>query len=299
MVYRDSTHRLVIQSGRRRHQNKEGAQGMVEFALVLPLLLLLVFGIIEFGRMLFIYSATHTASREAARYGSAAGVISGTTRYNDCAGIRERAKVLGSLAGIQDGDISIKYDSGPGTAILPDSGCPLPNEINVIGGIHRIIVEINTEFTPIVPLVNIPPAEIRSRSSRTILSNISVKSEIPVVPTPAPGESHVGDLDGSSFYNMGGMWQARVTITVHDAYENLVQGVTVIGTWNEGAVSITECVTDFSGRCTQTSGDIDPSVDFAIFVPTNLDHPYHNYNASANHDLDGDSDGNSIIVTRP
>jgi hypothetical protein len=47
-------------------KRKEWAQGMVEFALVLPLLLVLVYGVIEAGRLLFIYSATQTASREAA-----------------------------------------------------------------------------------------------------------------------------------------------------------------------------------------------------------------------------------------
>ena len=54
----------------RRSKRQEGAQGMVEFALILPLLLLVVFGIIELGRLLVIYSSVGTASREAARYAS-------------------------------------------------------------------------------------------------------------------------------------------------------------------------------------------------------------------------------------
>ena len=54
---------------------KERAQGIVEFALVLPLLLVLMLGIIEVGRLLFIYSSVNSASREAARYGSAAGEV--------------------------------------------------------------------------------------------------------------------------------------------------------------------------------------------------------------------------------
>ena len=52
---------------RRRSKPDENGQGMVEFALVLPLLLLVMFGIIEFGRLLFIYSAVFTSSRDAAR----------------------------------------------------------------------------------------------------------------------------------------------------------------------------------------------------------------------------------------
>ena len=40
---------------------KEYAQGIVEFVLVLPILLLVVLGVIEFGRLLFTYSAVAAA----------------------------------------------------------------------------------------------------------------------------------------------------------------------------------------------------------------------------------------------
>jgi Flp pilus assembly protein TadG len=53
---------------------------MVEFALALPLLLLLIFGILEVGRMVFTYSSVVNASREAVRYGSATGLASGASR---------------------------------------------------------------------------------------------------------------------------------------------------------------------------------------------------------------------------
>jgi Flp pilus assembly protein TadG len=52
---------------------------MVEFALVLPLLLVVMFGLIEVGRLLFIYSVVFTSTREAARYGSASGILAGAT----------------------------------------------------------------------------------------------------------------------------------------------------------------------------------------------------------------------------
>ena len=52
---------------------KNKAQAMVEFAIVLPMLLLLLYGILEAGRLLFIYSTIVTASRQAVRYGSATG----------------------------------------------------------------------------------------------------------------------------------------------------------------------------------------------------------------------------------
>ena len=96
------------------------AQGMVEFALVLPLLLVLIFGIIEAGRLLFLYSAVMSASREAVRYGSASGDVTGlTTYYEDCTGIQDAAMRIGRFAGVSAGEVSITYDHGPGTGSGP------------------------------------------------------------------------------------------------------------------------------------------------------------------------------------
>ena len=62
---------------------------MVEFGLALPILLLVVYGLIESGRAVFIYASVATAARQAARYGSATGDNgAGTLYYNDCSGIR-------------------------------------------------------------------------------------------------------------------------------------------------------------------------------------------------------------------
>lgn len=44
------------------------AQGMVEFALVLPVLLMLIFGIIEFGRIFQAWLSVQNSARFAVRY---------------------------------------------------------------------------------------------------------------------------------------------------------------------------------------------------------------------------------------
>jgi uncharacterized protein (UPF0333 family) len=51
-----------------KHMKKENGQAMVEFALVLPILLLLVAGIIDFGWLFYNHLSANNASREAARY---------------------------------------------------------------------------------------------------------------------------------------------------------------------------------------------------------------------------------------
>lgn len=48
----------------------EKGQSLVEFALVLPVLLLLLFGIVDFGRIFHIYLTMDHAGREAARAAS-------------------------------------------------------------------------------------------------------------------------------------------------------------------------------------------------------------------------------------
>ncbi|NOY98942.1 MAG: hypothetical protein GXP40_07040, partial [Chloroflexi bacterium] len=118
-----------------RTDNKLSGQSMVEFAIVLPILLLILFGIIEFGHLLFVYSSVVTASREAARYGSAAGSADGWTPYYlDCDGIRETARRTGILANIQDENIAIMYDDGVNTY---STTCPPSDDVHLA---DRIVI---------------------------------------------------------------------------------------------------------------------------------------------------------------
>lgn len=53
---------------------RQRSQALVEFALVAPVLLLLSFGIIDFGRALYFYVTIGSTAREVARYAAAASV---------------------------------------------------------------------------------------------------------------------------------------------------------------------------------------------------------------------------------
>src|SRR5688572_26520139 len=167
---------------------KNRAQAMVEFAIALPILLMLLYGILEAGRLLFLYSTIVTASRQAVRYGSATGVgTGGVPRYQDCAGIRAVANKADFLRSFDDDDIAITYDSGPGTPVFDtcdgsvDTGVT-PSTANTT----RINVEIKGDFFPIVPklvpfiersVANSDP--ILGASARTILVSISIAVTAP------------------------------------------------------------------------------------------------------------------------
>lgn len=162
---------------------REKAQSMVEFALVFPLLLLLVYGIMEFGRMLFIYTSVTTSSREAARYGSAVGNVGGVPRYLDCAGIINAARRSAILTPIDEGNVTIIYDRGTdGTEFA--TSCAAANNPNVkfqLG--DRIKVMVAVDYSPIFPLVNFASFTISSRTARTILRTVEILG------TPMPPSS--------------------------------------------------------------------------------------------------------------
>lgn len=165
-----------------RMPRKEAGQGIVEFALTLPFLLLMLFGVIEAGRLLFIYSATNTSSREAARYGSASGsAVGNAVNFKDCSGIRAAAKKMGFLAGIQDGDIVITYDQGPGTtefAVCSDAFTITSPDIGRRVDLgDRVIVRVSAQFQPVLPLVNFPPFTIQSTTARTVIKDVSMGAQ--------------------------------------------------------------------------------------------------------------------------
>jgi hypothetical protein len=167
---------------------KSKAQALIEFALILTLLLTLLYGILEAGRLMFIYASTVMAARQATRYGSATGNnSSGTPYYKDCAGIRAAAKQLGFLNTFSDTNIVITYDSGPSTANLFASCEALAANSASLDSGDRIKVCVSTTWNPIVGALvplrwsgaancsgTVANNTITKRSERTILSSVSI-----------------------------------------------------------------------------------------------------------------------------
>jgi TadE-like protein len=173
---------------------KRRAQAMVEFMLTLPLLLVLIYGIIEVARVIFIFSSVANASREAVRYGSAAGELNNTFFYQDCDGIRAVANESAILTDFDQ--INITYDRGvkPDGTQIPISGvdpdpykdsCPIDGA--TIRNGDRIIVQISASYKPIIPIIPIEPIKIVSASARTFLISIPVLGS--ALPTGFAAES--------------------------------------------------------------------------------------------------------------
>ncbi len=162
------------------------AQSMVEFAIVLPILLALLVGILEVGRMVFVYAVAVNASREAVRFASAIGFNDNTyyLKYQYCSGIRAVAKKYGFLLNLQDSNIAIAYDSGPGTtAITTKCAAGTTNDSTVVAtmGKTRVKVTVSANYSPITKLIPITTRTFTATSYRTIVGNVAIAT-----PTPHP-----------------------------------------------------------------------------------------------------------------
>ena len=88
-----------------KNPRKESGQSLVEFAVVLPLLLLLVFGIIEFGRIFQASLVVNHAARESARQ----AIVAEDARE---ATIKQVVEIAGSSLGLIFEDNVTTYPSG-------------------------------------------------------------------------------------------------------------------------------------------------------------------------------------------
>jgi hypothetical protein len=162
-------------------------QSMLEFSMVLPILMLVIFGLLEVGRAVFMYAAVVNASREAVRYATAYGVDENNVlNYQNCAAIRNTAKRVGFLLPLEDDNIAIKYDTGPDpdTGVVPapfascDPGESVDTSVEMNCG-DRIVVTVTYDYHPMVTLVPMEAQTFASSSARTYLGVVELSADAP------------------------------------------------------------------------------------------------------------------------
>jgi Flp pilus assembly protein TadG len=100
-----------------------GGQSLVEFALILPLLVLFIMVIFDLGRIAYIYSAIHNSAREGARYAAVHGAAS-------VAGTEAAARRL--TAGLDQSAMTVSISS------------PVPEQVEVV---------VTYDFNPATPII--------------------------------------------------------------------------------------------------------------------------------------------------
>lgn len=104
-------------------------QAIVEFAMVLPVFLVLLFALLDFGRVVFAQNTVAQAAREASRFAAVAD------SHFDCGAVTATAIRNAPGLGLNNGDVSCSY---------PDGALP--------GG--RAVVTVSTRVELLTPLIS-------------------------------------------------------------------------------------------------------------------------------------------------
>lgn len=102
----------------RRFVSDRSGIAAVEFALVAPVLLMLVFGAIEIGRVLYEQQTLEEAARETARWATLHGSKS-TTPATATTAMDKAREIAGTYAGLA-GTVTFTPNNSPGSTVIID-----------------------------------------------------------------------------------------------------------------------------------------------------------------------------------
>jgi len=151
---------------RTHHRGLHGNRGAaaVEFALVLVVLLLILLGIIDFGRLLYVNQAVKSASREGAR----AAVIS-TTSWASASAVAASAAAGADALDGNSNSITVSYAVVPIVSPLPDPPCATADSITVT---------VTSNFKWITPVGALPGlSNAALNGSRNVVASTTMRCE--------------------------------------------------------------------------------------------------------------------------
>lgn len=147
--------------GRGRRRDGRG-QGLVEFALVFPLIVLIIFGIFDLGRAVYAYNTLANAARQGARVAAVNQAVNTTApnstlcqenmpvenASNPDWSIKACAAQSAVSLGVQTSDVKVTYSS-PATS--PTLTCTAPSALS-LGCIATVTVAYT--WTPMTPVIS-------------------------------------------------------------------------------------------------------------------------------------------------
>jgi len=178
-----------------------------------------------------------------------------------------------------------------------DLGAAGPDDIYGYGRLDVLAafnyVPIAPTLTPTATATSVPPTATPTATATSIPPTPTRTPTATAVPTTL----HVGDIDGSST-RASNNWTANVIVYVHNASHGLVSGAKVSVTWSGGVTGSTSCTTNTGGYCTISKSKIGNTTTSVVLTVIGVSKSGYTYQASANHDPDGDSSGTGITVLR-
>lgn len=145
-----------------RSRNRSRGQALLEFAVVFPVFLLLLFGLIDVGRYVYVTNAFNQAAREAARFGAveqwayacpASVPVASQTRFT-CSKAYAQQRLIGYA--MDQTASTVTCTDGASATLLTGVNCGANDILNVRltsgTGSNRF-----TFFTPVISQLIAPP----------------------------------------------------------------------------------------------------------------------------------------------
>jgi len=134
---------LLARSNRRRRWR---GQGLVEFAIVLPVLMMVILGLLDLGRAIYSYNTLSQASRQASRI----AIVNQTS-----ATIKSTAISYGATLGLATSNVDVCFKTESSTQKDCSSNTDnCPQSTRVIGCLAVVKTHISyAPFTPVVTLL--------------------------------------------------------------------------------------------------------------------------------------------------
>jgi Flp pilus assembly protein TadG len=124
---------------------RERGQSLVEFAIMLPVLVVVILGLFDMGRAVFVYNTLDQAARQANRL----AIVD-----QDIARVRARAIATAATVGLASGNVDVCFkrpDSAQLNCSSSTDNCP--EATRVIGCLA--IVRTHLNFAPLTPIVSV------------------------------------------------------------------------------------------------------------------------------------------------
>jgi Flp pilus assembly protein TadG len=163
----------------RRARRQEG-QALIEFALLLPLLFLLIVNVINFGAMLYSFITVANAARAGAQYYCAGGATIGGPAQVDASLVRTLvSQDLAALPNAAAAQVLVCRRTLAGVTCVGDgTGAPPPTDPETVP-YSTLSVDVRYRYEPLIPLfefpslgvhATLPPREIHRQSVMRILN---------------------------------------------------------------------------------------------------------------------------------
>jgi hypothetical protein len=146
-----------------RRSRRSRGQALAEFALIVPIFLLIVFAIIDLGRYVFTANALSNSAREAARTGSVG------TRPSECAGMTREA-CAGAIATSHAWGLPAESLETPVVTCERWTGGGLGPAPGSCRSGDLLTVSVSTDFSFLTPLAGqfVGPFRVTGASSVTV-----------------------------------------------------------------------------------------------------------------------------------